>query len=447
MTSCSDKPVSTKLTPGELDSEQIAGDYFDLSLKKYNPLGYKVETKTLLENIDFNKDGNLYQVVSVTPIDHSTSRLKNVGRSYESFVIIGLKNPDKIYPVFRDWQADAYPKSSKIIHIQNDTLVIRHDEGRSSPDYNKEVTLHYQANNFVIHSVSLKLSAYPANGKIEKYANFTSKEAFRKYQISNAKDVEIEECTYKMFFAEKNQHLANEQLHHHISESKYIVYKPENWVDKKDLSFSTSTTWDSEFIYLNVEVTDDEVILNSGEDIIYGDHIEFWLDFSNERITKSKHDVFLEGSRFKYYRTIRNEPDSTLVQGIIGLNQNDINSSSVIINRKESTNITLESKHKLTDTGYSVEFTIPLKQLGKEIFNIDLDYSYTNELGFTVVVSDTDNSKTKKQETLMATSTLKHGNPFTLGSLFLIDKFEMPVYQSWSKCSNEIQYQYGFPRR
>ena len=91
--------------------------------------------------------------------------------------------------------------------------------------------------------------------------------------------------------------------------------------------------------------------------------------------------------------------------------------------------------------GYTMEFVLTSDWLEKYIMLYDIFFSakdlsykenydeYFKSLGMTIVISDTDDISNRKQDTLMATSKLKWGNPLTFGRVDLYKEFKQPTVE------------------
>ena len=76
-----------------------------------------------------------------------------------------------------------------------------------------------------------------------------------------------------------------------IRKQSAVVYKPENWSGASDLSFSAATLWDSEALYLSVNVVDDTVVeVENWDSILKGDHLELWFDFADSLVNWDAED-------------------------------------------------------------------------------------------------------------------------------------------------------------
>ncbi len=213
-----------------------------------------------------------------------------------------------------------------------------------------------------------------------------------------------------------------------IKDKDYVVYKKENWDGEKDLSFSTSALWDKDYFYLYVQVVDDKLVFpKSASDMLKADHIEIWFDFASEVLN----GAYLEMPEDDNGDLFRYKPDKDTFQLAFSVDEaknQPINTFFYPQNYKKDD--TLKSSFSKTKDGYIIEVKIPFSSLNpkfidKEYFNKvnDFEYAKLKRLGVSVVVSDTDDSKNRKQDTLIATSQMEWGNPFTFGKSLLINEY------------------------
>ena len=172
-----------------------------------------------------------------------------------------------------------------------------------------------------------------------------------------------------------------------VEDQDYITYGQNNWSGEGDISYRVWTLVDNDAIYLYIEIKDDEIIFNDGTSLKQ-DHVEIWLnDIEN-------------------YSSDQDDRD--------GLQQFGIYKSSAVKYTPEVKEMQ-DIEHAITpiDGGYAVEVKLELMN-----YLINSIENYKN-LGFTIVVSDTDNRNAPAQDTLLASSKLKWGDSSTLGEIWL----------------------------
>jgi len=199
-----------------------------------------------------------------------------------------------------------------------------------------------------------------------------------------------------------------------------VVYKPENWSGASDLSFSAVTVWDADGLYLGIAVEDERVVpVESWERILKGDHLELWLDCADSSVRWDADGW-----------PLRQKPDGNLMQ--IGVGVPDSGTMPIIRilypeEPKELTDIVAAASQ--TPTGYVLEIRIPLTML-EVLAPADPEWEWMSGLsfGFSLIISDTDDSANRRQDCLMATSEVKWGNPSTFGTCYLVETYAQPTF-------------------
>lgn len=180
-------------------------------------------------------------------------------------------------------------------------------------------------------------------------------------------------------------------------DQEMITYGKKNWGGAKDLSLRAKTLIQGNNLHIFAEITDDQVIINDTTDLKQ-DHLEIWLD-SRESIQT---EIDPEYNTYGYRHTKT------------GLYQFAVYKNKVMRYLPQSkAEPHLTSALIKTKTGYTVEVCIPLDRF------LTFQLNKSLPIRFTLVVSDTDSITKPAQETLLATSTLQWGNPFTLGAIVL----------------------------
>ncbi|MBM2813363.1 MAG: Carb-bd dom fam9 protein [Ignavibacteria bacterium] len=210
----------------------------------------------------------------------------------------------------------------------------------------------------------------------------------------------------------------------------YVTKGAFYWTGDYDLSFSVSSAYDNNFIYMSIEVMDDKVVPQKNDSSIC-DHIEVWFDMTPSDDT---------GNRFMYFQEdkihFRTEADS----GIYSLTIYPGNFEDKLSYVKVSTTDDLDPYIKqaakniksvsvLRDSGYVVKFKVPFSLFGYKEAPIEKNKPF--EIGCTIIVHDIDNQYRPEEETIISTSKFSSLNPATYGNLILI-----PVEKSYGEAYN-----------
>lgn len=176
-----------------------------------------------------------------------------------------------------------------------------------------------------------------------------------------------------------------------IQTARDVTYGKSQWTGAADASYRVQTRRMGSSLLVFVHVIDEQVVWR--EDAHLGqDHLEIWLKDGSLFTADLRSDL----SKLK--RT--------------GLYQLALYPHQAMQYLPQTTPfLPVEYQFHRTPQGYDVEIALPLGTFLSRSLN-----EYT-EIGFTIVLSDTDTSD--KQETLLATSSHKWGDAFTLGKLFL----------------------------
>jgi len=178
------------------------------------------------------------------------------------------------------------------------------------------------------------------------------------------------------------------------------VFKPENWQGWRDLSGIFFITWDTDNLYVGVEVTDDQHVQNeSGRTMYKGDDIEIQLDaeleadFAEDKLSDDDHQIGLSAGNF----------DDRPPEAYVWL-------------PSERSGAMIEMAARQTANGYVLEAAIPWWVLG-------VQPQPERAYGFALSLSDNDTPGTSEQECMVSTSPNRttYSNPTLLGNLVLMD--------------------------
>lgn len=212
----------------------------------------------------------------------------------------------------------------------------------------------------------------------------------------------------------KGKKLEGKQEFHSAGYELQPSYGAKNIVDSADFSGTTSIFWEDKFLHFHLSISDENIVFGEG---IHADHIEIW---SAERVYTGKPITKLKGQR------------DNVKQFLINI----INDKIVLtygFPNKASYKSTLEGHVSRAENGYSLDFKIPYEEFfsGRR-FIMDMgveDFFNGDLLNMTVVVSDAD--ERGKQESMIATSKLKYGNPSTFGRVLLLEKDDLPALSGY----------------
>lgn len=178
-----------------------------------------------------------------------------------------------------------------------------------------------------------------------------------------------------------------------------VVHKPENWNGAADLSFTALTLWDDTSLYIAAAVTDDNVVTATSQaDLLKGDHLEIWFDFNAA--------------------TQRQKADAAVSQLGVGVTTPDTPALIRFFLPDKASVQGIAAAATLTANGYQLEAQIPLATFQARLPK-GFQWQAGATFGLTFVVSDTDNPDKRAQDSLMATSSVKWGNPSTFGTCTL----------------------------
>lgn len=205
-----------------------------------------------------------------------------------------------------------------------------------------------------------------------------------------------------------------------IREASGVIYKPEHWSGPSDLNVSVKALWNAEGLYLGLLVEDDAVVpVESWERILKGDHVEIWLDFADSLIHWNADGW-----------PVRRKPDSHTLQ--IGVGLPEAGQEPVVRmlypEQPEGASRTVAAA-AITSTGYTVEIAIPSREFEAAVPDSDeWQWSAGAVFGLSIIVSDTDNPDARGQDSLLATSGVQWGNPYTFGVGALVETYAAPKF-------------------
>jgi hypothetical protein len=357
----------------------------------------------------------------------------------EQFVVVYDKNSSDYREILK-YRTSKTPENSlhnniRTIKFQNGEVETNESYGRYK-GFNRKLKFKYNGNNFQLNWYKISRFNMTLAEEYLLLIDFEKSEFIEKYcfrdpnnpnnEFTNDSGRPEEKYVRKgvIFFAPRTEKSNLDDYQNLINQKKHIFYKPENWKDSTDISFSANVSWSEQNLILNVSVTDDLVFFNNGtEPIINGDHLELWIDFNSILQTLKREDG-------QSYKTLRNYGDSSLVQIIIPLSNNKDLLPLMINKDKEiplqSTRINTSSGPK----GYDVNASINMRDIAELIGEKNFKIENKSKLGFSIVISDSD-SPGKTQDCLIGSSKIIHNNPTSLGYIFSFDEDIYPSFMNW----------------
>lgn len=192
------------------------------------------------------------------------------------------------------------------------------------------------------------------------------------------------------------------------------------WKGEEDASYSVSSAYDSQYLYMTVNVNDDEVVTASGERKA-SDYLEIWFDINPLR---SKSDRFLiqEGRSLSF----RNSADRGIFAFKIhpGNFMNEeaylkgISTTDDLYSFQQQAMKKIKAVSNITETGYIIKFKIPFIAFGYD--GPPIKDNKTAVFGCTLILHDIDNEFRPEEGTCMSTSDFNSSDPSSYGSLMLI---------------------------
>lgn len=197
------------------------------------------------------------------------------------------------------------------------------------------------------------------------------------------------------------------------------------WKGKDDASFGIKSSWDNQYLYMTIDINDDEIVTTSCDTCI-SDHIELWIDIvppyleSGDRFALSK-----KGNKIKF----RTSADigiynfSIYPGDFLELKPRiDISSTDDLENFQKISARNVRVATSIKDGGFTLKFKIPFSTLGFE--DCPVSESEKVELGCSIVYHDYDNKYRPEELTCVSTSIFSELNPSSYGALKFIPENE-----------------------
>ena len=434
-------PPKEKSQPGAQLDELAALVKQDLKSQGYQ---YEVEVeKAFVVYDDFNKDGIADVAAIFRPVDENTKGKEFEGGNTEEvwnedrFLAIGFADQaGKVKLVLNKqtipcFQCGGVYGAPEITLKAKNGVLSTSKYGGSASRWFEEQKIRYENDQFKVIGYTTGESYFATELKTD--INFNTLAAVRSYvyQLPKANSDKTDEfkgaVRYKAFVAQKlagkltldgklDEPDWQNAVWFELQDQADVIYKPENWGGPADLSFTAATLWDDNNLYLAVQVKDDQVVpVENWENLLKGDHLELWFDFAGS-LTSEESET-----------PIRTKSDQNNVQIGVGVTANNRSLIRVFYPEKAKKETGINAVSALTPDGYQVEVQIPSAFL-REFAPADFEWTNQAQFGFSVTVSDTDSPDKRTQKSLMSTSQLKWGNPYTLGACNLVEQYEKPDF-------------------
>jgi hypothetical protein len=210
-----------------------------------------------------------------------------------------------------------------------------------------------------------------------------------------------------------------------VDMSKFILEGSYYWRGKEDASTSIRSAYDSEFLYYNVAVRDDQVVpggIDPGDTVV--DRLELWLDMN------------ILGDRFQGVQTsgFRFSTDTNIYAFYItpgDFIDQPANVRVASANIMDDDQVAAARRVKAVairhDDGYAIKMRIPWQLLGYP--TAPLSETESMEFGMTMLVHDVDNRYRPEEVTTLSTSlNFSPTKPATFGALILVPNSEFYGY-------------------
>lgn len=199
----------------------------------------------------------------------------------------------------------------------------------------------------------------------------------------------------------------------------YVPRGAWDWKGEEDLSFKVGSAYDDEFLYMTINVKDDQVVTQKCDTCIH-DKIDVWFDMNPVAENQSRAAI-IRNEKVDF----RTKAESGLF--CISLNPGNFfdKKASVTVSSTDNleafqkiaaTNIKVISD--LTKDGYVIKFKVPFMLLG--IQGNPVESGKITEYGCSIVVVDYDNEFRPEEVTEKSNSMFSAEYPGTYGSLLLI---------------------------
>ena len=291
----------------------------------------------------------------------------------------------------------------------------------------KKEQFSWQVRGYTFENGSIILADDFSTSRIGAY----TKESYRNYRSLESKERLIETSSDNIPFDHKfltvPAYSRNRQIFRgyaataHVQDPDFVMQGAFFWKGLQDCSFEVpSIRYDNEYVYLTVNVTDDELVYGLC-DTCTADKVDFWF---HPKLPAGDINQYLETRIAKKHKREKKKvsnSDTGMVH--ISIHPGDFidKAPSVLYESSDSNAINIQNikvVSALNKNGYSLKVKIPLGMIGVD--ELSNDIHAMTELGFTVSIQDSDNKFRPEEETIIATSQLDEFKFSTYGSLLFI---------------------------
>lgn len=253
----------------------------------------------------------------------------------------------------------------------------------------------------------------------ETYTNYKTLQNTEKYFYTSNKKVKFQADYLTIPSYERGKFIyKGYSAGAYISKVEYVPSGAYYWNGEEDLSYTVSSAYDKDFLYMKIKVKDD-IVSSFNCTGCWKEQIEVWFDTYKPG---KKADRFMR--RRGKNIVFREKADSGIYNFVFSIGDFLEEKASLL---ELNTNETLEDYRKkavneimavsdLTEDGYVIRFRIPFIVFGFE--NAPLQDNPV--FGFTAIVHDIDNAYRPKEATIAASSSFDSDDPKTFGRLELI---------------------------
>jgi hypothetical protein len=274
----------------------------------------------------------------------------------------------------------------------------------------------------------------------QKNRNYQSLTSTEKYLYTQSND----EAFFRMYnslvsYPRNKKVFKGYQTTTTIDDIDFVYTGAWHWSGAKDLSYKAKSSYDEEYLYFTVEVTDEKIIPELCDSCIC-DHIELWLDLNkpdslgDRFMTRKDNRILFRSSTEKgLIKFIVKPGDFVNTSADIEINTNDEFSTLQWFETRK-----MKAISNLTNDGYIIKFKIPFTVLGYN--GSPMAEQNDIEIGACISVIDYDNKFRPEEKTEIANSSFVSYNPTSYGSLIFIPKdswygesfniFEMEILQA-----------------
>lgn len=250
----------------------------------------------------------------------------------------------------------------------------------------------------------------------ETYENYLSLKNQEKYLVTSNGNIEYELNFVTLPSYPRGKIIYEGYTHEiHNDKVKYVNKGAFDWEGAEDASFKVSSSYDSDFLYLDINVVDEKIIFPDCDDCI-GDYVDLWLEnkpLDQDKLYKLRDRKLNEfDSKQSNYFNISIQPGNFLdVKPSVQLRTMDKDNSEI---KEASQNIIAYSN--LTENGYNIKCKLPLSLIGLNSINENEYY----EVPCSVVLHDIDNIFRPNEKSEVSSSENLLEEPTTYGTLLLV---------------------------